>query len=93
MQNFTLLDKIGSGSYSTVYRARDQRTNQTVALKIMKFPYSKGKRLQDMELIALKKFKSNPCVIQLLECFMENDIMYMVFELGGSTLIDYYRNH
>lgn len=93
MQNFTLLEKIGSGSYSTVYRAKDLRTQQTVALKIMKFPYSKGMRLQDMELAALKKFRSNPCVIQLLECFKVDDVMHMVFELGGLTLIDYYRRH
>jgi serine/threonine protein kinase len=49
-----------------VYRARDNRNQHIVALKIMKFPYTKGKRLQDMELTALKKFKSNPCVISLL---------------------------
>jgi serine/threonine protein kinase len=66
MQNFTILEKVGSGSYSTVYRARDNRNQHIVALKIMKFPYTKGKRLQDMELTALKKFKSNPCVISLL---------------------------
>jgi serine/threonine protein kinase len=48
MQNFTIMEKVGSGSYSTVYRARDNRTQHLVALKIMKFPYTKGKRLQDM---------------------------------------------
>lgn len=69
-QNYTLFEKIGSGSYSTVFRAKDNRDGRFVALKIMKFPYSKGKRLQDMELNALKKFKSNPCVIPLLESFI-----------------------
>jgi serine/threonine protein kinase len=46
MQNFTIVERLGSGSYSTVYKAKDNRTQQLVALKVMKFPYSKGKRLQ-----------------------------------------------
>jgi hypothetical protein len=44
-----------------------------------------------MELKALKKFRHNPCVIQIVEDFIEDDVMSMVFELGGMTLIDYYR--
>lgn len=90
MQNYVILSQLGSGSYSTVYKAKDIRTNCQVALKVMKFPYSKAKRLQDRELKALKKFRENPCIIQLVEDFIENDIMTMVFELGGITLIDYY---
>ncbi len=70
MQNYATMDKLGSGSYSSVYKAKDLRTGELVALKIMKFPYSKGKRLQDMELAALKRFANNPCVVRLKEHFM-----------------------
>lgn len=33
MENYHRIEKIGSGTYGVVYKARDVRTNQFVALK------------------------------------------------------------
>lgn len=60
-------------------------------MKVMKFFYSKGKKLQDNELKTLKKFQGNPCIICLRQYFIENDVMVMIFELAGPNLVDYYR--
>jgi hypothetical protein len=38
----------------------------------MKFFYSAGKKMQDIELTTLLRFQSNPCIIKLREHFFEN---------------------
>lgn len=91
MENYNVIEQIGTGSYSTVYRAVDLLTNDIVAIKVMKFFYSKGKKLQDNELKTLKKFQGNPCIIGLRQFFIQNDVMVMVFELAGPNLLDYYK--
>lgn len=47
MENYQLLEEVGNGSYSIVYRAQDIRSGQIVAVKVMKFYYSKASKLQD----------------------------------------------
>jgi serine/threonine protein kinase len=47
MENYKILQQIGTGTYSNVYLAEDLRSKQTVALKVMKFFYSQAQKLQD----------------------------------------------
>lgn len=91
MEKYNVIEQIGTGSYSTVYRAIDLTSNDIVAIKVMKFFYSKGKKLQDNELKTLKNFQGNPCIICLRHYFIQNDVMVMVFELAGPNLLDYYK--
>lgn len=70
MQNYKIIEQIGTGSYSTVFRGEDLRTGELVALKVMRFLYASSKKTQDIELTALQKFQSNPCIIKLKEYFL-----------------------
>ena len=45
--SYKLLDKIGGGGFAQVYLARDARTNQVVALKVLRSEYA-----EDAEFIA-----------------------------------------
>ena len=92
MQNYRLLEEVGTGSYSVVYRAEDLRNGSIVAVKVMKFFYSHARKLQDTELVALKLFQNCPCVVRLLDHFIEEDVMVLVFELGGATLLQVYQD-
>lgn len=89
MQNYRIIDKIGTGSYSTVFRGEDLHTGEIVAMKVMRFTYASGKKTQDIELKALKKFQSNPCIIKLKEHFLENDTLVLVFELAGIDMVEF----
>lgn len=91
MQNYRIIEQIGTGSYSTVFRAEDLRTRELVAVKVMKFFYSAGKKLQDIELATLRKFQNNPCIIKLKEHFFENEVLVLVFELAGLDMVEYSR--
>lgn len=91
MQNYKIIDQIGTGSYSTVFRGEDLRTGEIVALKVMRFVYASFKRTQDIELKVLKKFQLNPCIIKLKEHFLENDTLVLVFELAGIDLVEHSR--
>lgn len=91
MHNYRLLEQVGTGSYSTVFRAEDLRNGRMVAVKHMKFFYSKATKLQDTELLALQLFSECPCVVRLLEHFIEQDVMVLVFELAGPTLLQVYQ--
>lgn len=91
MHRFKLLERIGNGGYSQVFRTLDQQTGKHCALKVMKQPYERFRAAQDMELIALRKFQGRTGVIQLIDSFLEDGFLILVFELMEETLIDYYR--
>lgn len=91
MHRFKLLDRIGNGGYSQVFRTLDQQTGKLCALKVMKQPYEKFRKAQDLELAALKKFAGRVGIIQLVESFVEDGFLILVFELLERTLIDFYR--
>jgi len=45
-----------------------------------------------MELAALKKFSGKAGIIQLIDSFIEDGFLILVFELLQQTLIDFYRS-
>lgn len=51
--NYTLLDELGRGGVSTVYRARDNRSGKVVALKLLKRQYQKQR-------MAIERFRREP---------------------------------
>lgn len=58
----------------------------------MKQSYERGKQAQDMELFTLRKFGYVPTVVPLLESFMHDGHLHLVFELLETNLIDYYKD-
>lgn len=65
MSKFTLISKIGDGSYSTVYKALNQLNQQTVALKLIKFTDAPQTYIQSREIKILREC-SHPNIASLL---------------------------
>ncbi|MBN1888200.1 MAG: protein kinase [Thermoflexales bacterium] len=87
---YKILDKIGSGGFAQVYLARDTRTNQVVALKILRTEYTDDadfiSRFQ-REAEALQKLPSNPHIVTLHEFGQHNGVYYIAMEyLEGHDL-------
>lgn len=87
---YTLGEKLGSGSFATVYRATKKTDKTQYAVKVIK----KGNLKQDElavlqdEVDILNKIK-HPNVVQLMEMYENKNKMFMVLELlEGGELFD-----
>ena len=81
--SFEKLDKIGQGTYSTVYRARDLETGKMVAMKKVRFVNMDPESVRFMarEINILRKL-DHPNVMKL-ECLVTSKLsgsLYLVFE-------------
>ncbi|CAN7066008.1 unnamed protein product [Brassica oleracea var. botrytis] len=81
--SFEKLEKIGQGTYSSVYKARDLETNQIVALKKVRFAYMDPDSVRFMarEIIILRRL-DHPNVMKL-EGLITSGVsgsMYLIFE-------------
>ncbi|KAI3502107.1 hypothetical protein L1887_30138 [Cichorium endivia] len=80
---FEKLDKIGQGTYSSVYKARDLTNNKTVALKRVRFDNMDSESVKFMarEILILRRL-NHPNVIKLegLITSRTSSTLYLVFE-------------
>lgn len=93
---YEILEHIGSGGMSDVYKAICHRTNQYVAVKVLRKEYSEDD-------ILVRRFTSearstaglhHPNVVSILEEGVDRDVHYIVMELAeGMTLKRYIRRY
>lgn len=91
---YELIEIIGEGGMSTVYKARDKILDRIVAVKILKDEFSKDKDF-------VEKFKtealsaasiSHPNIVNIYDVGQENNVHYIVMEyVDGTTLKDIIR--
>ncbi|KAL8171242.1 hypothetical protein V2J09_023046 [Rumex salicifolius] len=88
---FEKIDKIGQGTYSNVYKARDSQTGKIVALKKVRFDNLEKESVKFMarEILILRKL-DHPNVIKLqglvtsrMSCSLYLVFDYMVHDLAG----------
>ena len=94
---YRLYERIGSGGFATVHIARDTRTNEVVAIKVL-HPHL----AQDADLVArfqreaqvLRKLPPHPNIVLLRDVGQEDDVHFLVFEyLDGKTLSQILAEH
>ncbi|KAG5612407.1 hypothetical protein H5410_023688 [Solanum commersonii] len=87
--SYEKIDKVGSGTYSNVYRARDRDTGMIVALKKVRFDTSEPESIKFMarEIMILQKL-DHPNIIKLegLATSRMHYSLYIVFEYMQSDL-------
>ncbi|XP_016475992.1 putative serine/threonine-protein kinase At1g54610 [Nicotiana tabacum] len=87
--SYDKIDKVGSGTYSNVYRARDRDTGKIVALKKVRFDTSEPESIKFMarEIMILQKL-DHPNIIKLegLATSRMQYSLYIVFEYMQSDL-------
>ncbi|XP_056170796.1 probable serine/threonine-protein kinase At1g54610 isoform X2 [Syzygium oleosum] len=81
---FQKLEKIGEGTYSNVYKARDLVTGKTVALKKVRFDNLEAESIKFMarEILVLRRLNHHPNVIKLegLVTSRMSSGLYLAFE-------------
>jgi serine/threonine protein kinase len=94
--DFELLEKIGQGGMSSVYKARDTRTQQIVALKIASNLVINDRQLSrrfELE-FNLAHPLDHPNLVKVLESGKHDKVPYLVMELiDGPSLSQHLRTH
>jgi len=81
MDRYQVIEKIGRGVYGVVYRARDNETNEVVALKkILLEIESEGVPSVAIREISLLREIENPYIVDLRNVVSCNKKLYLVFE-------------
>lgn len=88
--NYDRLKTIGQGTYGVVYKARDKKTNEWVALKRI-FPDEDGEGISATTIreIAILKQLKHPNIVELRGTFFDSDDIYLVFEFLNGDLKQY----
>ncbi|XP_026460689.1 cyclin-dependent kinase F-4-like [Papaver somniferum] len=87
MDDYTLLEKVGEGSFGYVWKAKDNRRKEIVAMKQMKESCtSLDECLELTEVKALIKLWGEPNIVRFRDVVLVNQVLYLVFDYVESTL-------
>jgi serine/threonine protein kinase len=85
--------KLGEGTYGTVYKGRNMRTGETIAVKVMKLGSDEeGVPATAIREVALLKELSHRNVVQLLDVFCKPSKLVLVFEYLENDLKKYMKS-
>lgn len=90
---YEIIDRIGKGSFSKVYRAIDHKKNRSVAMKIIRHEPRFHKQVKteiDIFNKLHKKKATSPNLIHLFKSFIHDGDVFMSFELYGVNMYKYY---
>lgn len=84
---FTIIEKLGEGTYGKVYKAVNKVTGEPFALKKIRIHYEEeGVPSTAIREVSLLKECDHPNVIKLHEVFSMNSALYLVFEFMNMDL-------
>lgn len=90
MDDFIKIEKIGEGTYGVVYKAKNKKTNQFVAMKKIRLDSEEeGVPSTSIREISLLKELQHPNVVKLESIIMDEGKIYLIFEFLSMDLKKY----
>lgn len=86
LEEFTLIEKMGDGAFSNVYKAIDRRSGQKVAVKVVrKYELNQSQRANILKEVQIMRGIDHPSIVKLLKFFESDEHYFLVLELmeGG----------
>jgi serine/threonine protein kinase len=83
---YRLEQRLGAGGFGVVWRARDERLERPVAVKVMPHRKGMGKRAEREALAAARL--NHPAIVTLYEAGSDDDAAYLVSELVEGRTLD-----
>jgi len=84
---------VGEGSYGAVYKARDSRTQQTVAIKRVKTEQEEGVPSTSIREVAVLKAAEHRNIVKLIDVYCTPGRLDLVFEFVPVNLRQHMRSH
>lgn len=93
MEDYVKTEKIGEGTYGVVYKGRNKKTGQLVALKKIRLESEEeGVPSTAIREISLLKELQHPNIVSLEDVLMQESRLYLVFEFLAMDLKKYMDN-
>lgn len=95
LENYEIIDRMGDGAFSVVYKARHLVTNLFVAIKVLrKYQMDSVQRQSVLKEVTIMRQLKHPNIVRFIEFIDSNDYYYIVQELatGGeifSAIVNY----
>ncbi|XP_044261504.1 cyclin-dependent kinase 1 [Tribolium madens] len=90
MDDFLKIEKIGEGTYGVVYKGKNKKTGQLVAMKKIRLqPEDEGVPSTAIREISLLKELRHPNIVCLEDVMMEENRLYLIFEFLSMDLKKY----
>jgi dual specificity tyrosine-phosphorylation-regulated kinase 2/3/4 len=90
---FEIMERLGQGSFGQAYKCLDQKTGDTIAVKIIKndpsFQYQAGVEVKILTHLRDKDPYDKNNIIRLIEVFTFREHLWVVFELLSINLYDF----
>ena len=91
--DYIKVEKIGEGTYGVVYKAKDKRTGEFVAMKKIRLEADEegipSTAIREISLLKELQFFNHPCIVSLLDILHEDSRLYLVFEFMQMDLKRY----
>ncbi|KAL1460485.1 hypothetical protein WDU94_012465, partial [Cyamophila willieti] len=90
--DYEIQEQIGKGGFATVFRAKNYKKNQDVAVKVINWQLMKERKFEEKVLqeIEIHSKLCHPNVIKLLDHFSYSDNIYLVLELCENDTVKRY---
>lgn len=89
---FVIIDKIGEGSFGTVYKVRSKEDGKLYAIKVLKRT-SANLEVRYAEAFQLERLGNHPNIIKYFGAWDEKDHVFMQLELYDTSLDKYARSN
>lgn len=98
IENYCLEQVIGEGEFGKVYKATNEKNDQTVAIKVIKIEkYKMSPRLEEFtinEIQTLSKIEDTTHIVRFIEILKTANNVYFVYEFcNGGTLENLIKNN
>lgn len=93
MERYQKGDKLGEGTYATVFKGKNRMTGEIVALKEIHLESEEGAPSTAIREISLMKELKHPNIVRLLDVIHTESTLTLVFEFMNMDLKKYMDDH